>query len=107
SDHFFLIIHTCRQQNDRRVMLGSVQAHEFVSIHFRHHHVQDDQVRLFPARDLERLPAIICRDYTVPLLGDVVVNQGDQSFFIVHDHNCSCHETSLCLVEVRCHCRQV
>ena len=60
---------------------------QLVTIHFRHHHVKNNQVWFFAARRGQGLLSIVSDHYSISFLGQVAFNECDQPLFIVHDHD--------------------
>ena len=78
----------CRQQYDRDVADTDVALQnlaEFITVHFRHHNVADNDVRLVVAGLFQGFRTIACRIYALEFVLQRFCNEGAYFLLVIHN----------------------
>ena len=91
AEHALVLLHLGGEDDDGRVGLLAIDAHELVAAHLRHHQVEDDQVGLFLAGDVDRLLPVRGGDDAEALLSQIGGNQFANFAFVINHQECLGH----------------
>ena len=68
-------------------MLAAIRLDEFVTVHLRHHDVEDDQIGRLAVGHSQRLTTVGGGHYAIAFLLEIAFDERDETFLVVRDHH--------------------